>query len=636
MKNAWVSPGSILAGLWLGLHIVSGAVSVCDEASLRAAVAGGGHITFNCDGLIVLTSPLIVTQDIVLNATGRNVTISGNDQVRIFEVGYGHSLHLINLTIRQGRAQGTNGLVGGGTSSARAGGPGVGGAVFFTALGSISATDCRFLNNQAIGGKGADAEPSDFIGPGDGGHGLGGAIAGNAAVYLTNCVFNGNSATGGAGGFQSRLGHAFFGIRGNGLGGAIQTGTGIFVAQNCQFSTNGASTAAGALHLLMTQATLSNCLFAANLATGRAGAILQDGMPLTVRNSIFTSNRAGGRPAQGGGIVKASGELTLERCEFAGNSAVGDVGFTAGSGRVEGGDANGGALYIGGGPAVINDCTFASNAVQGGAGCCPFPPGPAAPGRARGGAIYTQAPTTIRNGTFAHNAASAGVFSPGSFPLFDGAMGGAIFCDSSELRIEYSTIASNAVNNFTNSVHGGGLVQCGGLSQLISSILSGNTTNGVFGENVYPTMVNGSSNLSSDTTGGGGLSSFNIDPKLGPLADNGGPVRTMALLAGSPAIDAAVTATCIPADARGMPRGTVTAKCDIGAFEQTFMRLYIDPGLNAVVNYFGVPNETYALEMSFDLINWDALPPQPSGGGFMAWSFPGTARSVFFRVKLLP
>src|SRR5262249_20347535 len=61
-----------------------------------------------------------------------------------------------------------------------------------------------------------------------------------------------------------------------------------------------------------------------------------------------------------------------------------------------------------------------------------------------------------------------------------------------------------------------------------------------------------------------------VDPVLGPLADNGGPTRTHALMAGSPAIDAG--AGCPATDQRGMPRprdrtGDGTALCDIGAFE---------------------------------------------------------------------
>jgi hypothetical protein len=56
------------------------------------------------------------------------------------------------------------------------------------------------------------------------------------------------------------------------------------------------------------------------------------------------------------------------------------------------------------------------------------------------------------------------------------------------------------------------------------------------------------------------------DPVLGALADNGGPTRTLALLAGSPAIDRGDPAACPSTDQRGVtrPQGPI---CDTGAFE---------------------------------------------------------------------
>ena len=62
----------------------------------------------------------------------------------------------------------------------------------------------------------------------------------------------------------------------------------------------------------------------------------------------------------------------------------------------------------------------------------------------------------------------------------------------------------------------------------------------------------------------------NTDPQLGPLADNGGPTLTHALLDGSPAIDKGFNDTCEITDQRGKP-GNVDgdldgmATCDIGA-----------------------------------------------------------------------
>jgi hypothetical protein len=59
---------------------------------------------------------------------------------------------------------------------------------------------------------------------------------------------------------------------------------------------------------------------------------------------------------------------------------------------------------------------------------------------------------------------------------------------------------------------------------------------------------------------------------LGPLAMNGGPTETHALLQGSPAIDAGVAAGCPSQDQRGIARpadGDLdgVARCDSGAFE---------------------------------------------------------------------
>jgi hypothetical protein len=75
-------------------------------------------------------------------------------------------------------------------------------------------------------------------------------------------------------------------------------------------------------------------------------------------------------------------------------------------------------------------------------------------------------------------------------------------------------------------------------------------------------------NLSSDAscsfTNVGSMNS--TDPKLGPLANNGGLTLTMALLPGSPAIDAADTLAAPFTDQRGFPRPAGSA-ADIGAFE---------------------------------------------------------------------
>jgi hypothetical protein len=78
-------------------------------------------------------------------------------------------------------------------------------------------------------------------------------------------------------------------------------------------------------------------------------------------------------------------------------------------------------------------------------------------------------------------------------------------------------------------------------------------------------------NLSSDA-GAGFLTAIsdqiNTNPKLGPLANNGGPTLTMLPLFGSPAIDAGADSVtnCLATDQRGCPRCS-GAHVDIGAVE---------------------------------------------------------------------
>jgi len=169
-------------------------------------------------------------------------------------------------------------------------------------------------------------------------------------------------------------------------------------------------------------------------------------------------------------------------------------------------------------------------------------------------AIYNQGGTfTITNSTLSANA------NLGNLP------GTAVFSESnSVINLTNCTVSQNTGQSVAVYQNAGGTGQV----NLKNTIVSGNTGGDV------SNITNNGNNL----IGGSAL--------LGPLANNGGPTQTMALLAGSPALDAGdncvLTNACTPAlgfslttDQRGAgfarsvdgPDADTTATVDIGAFE---------------------------------------------------------------------
>jgi hypothetical protein len=82
----------------------------------------------------------------------------------------------------------------------------------------------------------------------------------------------------------------------------------------------------------------------------------------------------------------------------------------------------------------------------------------------------------------------------------------------------------------------------------------------------YNLIGNGSQSSGYVDTDLVGTSDNPIDPLLGPLQNNGGPTPTMALLPGSPALDAGDTGQLGMADQRGVVR---SGGVNIGAYQAT-------------------------------------------------------------------
>lgn len=139
------------------------------------------------------------------------------------------------------------------------------------------------------------------------------------------------------------------------------------------------------------------------------------------------------------------------------------------------------------------------------------------------------------------------------------------------------TIANNEADADGNSNgDGGGIFQAGTLT-LRNTVVGDNRlgTSATTGIDCSGTLTSADYNLVEQTSGctlaGGTHDQTAVDPALDPLANNGGPVFTIRLQAGSPAIDGGNPTGCIDEngatliiDQRGFARDAV---CDIGAFE---------------------------------------------------------------------
>ena len=170
-----------------------------------------------------------------------------------------------------------------------------------------------------------------------------------------------------------------------------------------------------------------------------------------------------------------------------------------------------------------------------------------------GGGILNAGTLTVSNSTLSGNSANfvGGIYNQGT------------------LTVNNSTISSN-----TAFIEIGGIYGAPNSTTTLKNTIVANNTEGLpNGENCSGTITDGGYNLDSGTSCGfttqnNSLSSAN--PRLGPLADNGGPTDTHALRKRSKAINAGGT-PFPPTDQRGVkrPQGK---RSDIGAFEKNVRR----------------------------------------------------------------
>jgi VCBS repeat-containing protein len=332
-----------------------------------------------------------------------------------------------------------------------------------------------------------------------------------------------------------------------------------------------------------------------NHASERGGGIETSSI-LNVEQSRFVGNRTGDpfNPAiggLGGAINNSLGNVGIDRTQFIGNTAGlgagGAINSRSGTVQVDnstfqGNQAgDGGAVATVGGNAFLNASTFTQNQALKNLG--------------RGGAVDGRGEVYIRHSTLHDNSAgqagAGGAVANGNFMhilnstisgntagisgAHNASLGGGIY-NLGNLNLHFSTVVHNVQigGGISGGIYNHGpsantrllssIVALNGLSTDNAPDFGGNFTS--LGGNVIGkrTGANGTF-LISDRTG---TVASPLNPQIGPLADNGGPTLTHALLPGSPAIDRGVVpvGTAVVADQRFLPRPGGPAH-DSGAYE---------------------------------------------------------------------
>ncbi len=278
----------------------------------------------------------------------------------------------------------------------------------------------------------------------------------------------------------------------------------------------------GIVNLSTGTVNVTNSMLSGNSATGGGGIYNASTGTMNVTNSTLSSNSAG----FGGGILNKVGTVNVTNSTLSGNSA----------------NSNGGGIFNTTGTVNVTNSTLSGNSAN------------------FGGGIDNSGTVNVTNSTLSANSAN---------------FGGGIF-NSGTVNVTNSTLSGNSATS-----NGGGIRNTG-TANVKSAIIAGNTAS--VGPDVSLTFTSQGFNLIGKSDGSTGFTNgvnndqvgtiaTPINPLLGPLANNGGPTMTLALLPGSPAIDKGMN-TALTTDQRGFARTVdqplipnASDGTDIGAFE---------------------------------------------------------------------
>jgi hypothetical protein len=509
--------------------------TIIDAAGLNTGTLRDRAFHITGSGVTVTLQNLLIQNgkaaDDGTSGTSTNPTAQNTNRVGGGILNKGGRVTLTNVTIQLCQALGKGDSVINDHTTLDAMGGGLGS---LGATGNVIITDSQLAGNTALGGNGGN------FNNGAGSNAKGGSIYfEGGTLSISGSRIDKSAANGGNGGNQDQNGQTNGGFGGFAQGGGVWIGGGGGTINNTTFEN---TTAKGG-----------------NSGTGGNG-----------------SEPAG--PADGGGLYSL-GNVKVTNSTFHLAGAIGgNSGNTFGSTclgghtSLEAGGARGGAIFADGGSLIVDTATFANNFATGGNGgnggqnngglnCGAHGKG----GFAYGGAMANNNAATInvKHSTLSLNNAKAGntgVNTPGvNKPpqLVAEGTGGGIRVGPASVTLENTIIAGNTAGN--------------GLGDIAGAPTPG--------PNVDGTVTSNGHNLLGVTTDAVGFSGTGdktgANPMLLALANNGGPTQTMALSAGSAAIDAGVAAGAT-FDQRGLTRtvndpGVADAPTsdgtDIGAFE---------------------------------------------------------------------
>jgi len=536
----------------------SGAFDVLDSATIKGAGAGSTIIDAQAlDRVFAVTGTPLSP----IKATFRGLTVRGGS----FD-GDGGGILVSNadLTLRDSRVAGNSAaLTGAGISNIPDPGAGKlklinstvsrnvagsdGGGIAW--IGEVRLRNSRVQRNGALYGGGLSATTVTLIDSAVNGNSavLGGGGLSATTATLTRSTVNGNSASFGGGilapttiltGSTVKGNIAFF------AGGGIRA-TSMATLTSSTVSGNFAGLDGGGINA--STATLINSTVSGNTSDREGGGIWVFGASLT--GSTVSDNHA----TRDGGGIRATIVAELIRSTVRGN--------TAGN--------SGGGIYAA--TATLTSSTVRDNTVD-----------------SVGGGILADTATLISSTVSGNHASDiGGGINATTAILTNSTVSGNLSAKQGGGIVAQAMTLVNAtiVDNFAN-LGGGGVLHFGttGPATVRNTIIALNLVGyGGSGPDAAGVFASQGHNLIGDGTGSNFANDINsdqvgtaqnpLDPKLGPLARNGGPTRTHALLSGSPALDKGDNSGAPDTDQRNVRRprdsnGDGLAVVDIGAFER--------------------------------------------------------------------